>query len=667
MGKFNFSFSLILTICSFCPSGSLAQNDDFRIRNDIPLSHDLTARENVTYTLNAGQYISKKDSSLHSIVMVQLHDTIGRILDTITINPELFSGTNWIPEDANITLISGLHWKDDTLCFIIKGRDTNNINLLFLVMILDKKVVKTAEIPKSNNHNFSKMAVGTQGILLATEPNIYEVHFFLFQGSEFKSIFRLGASDYVHQLILHPTDNSLLICLFDVSNDTSTLTIRKFDFNGQHLWAKSFGSRSFGLFASYGLGYLNKNEIAFINNNGYYLRNRNPIPNGTSSFITQNFSSELTASVWDDDNGELLRSKDLTNALIRHLGLPVLPGIQFTHVGGHKLRDDVVVFCTIDIDDIKQKPYSFVLDDSLELINFQSYDNVLRDLRIGHVEPTNVVWNSNGSMFVSGRYNDVFSREKLNFWLQTDTNLCLVANCVESGCMDPKAYNFNPFAKVSDGKCNYPMCSEEYFELVLTSPTVFRLDDKGGTASDTITITGSKDGVEYLHGSFAYFALSLSTKGSTFDKFYASLCLPKANPCYLLNIKDKNNKPVNTHAVFLAQINHYYYSFLVAQSTASINQNGLSRAACQNQAWESFKIYPNPATDYFTIHRTVPSWEWATLVLTDMQGKILKTADLRNSQLLKIPISSYAVGMYIVHIVSSNPDENNTYFKLIKQ
>lgn len=79
----------------------------------------------------------------------------------------------------------------------------------------------------------------------------------------------------------------------------------------------------------------------------------------------------------------------------------------------------------------------------------------------------------------------------------------------------------------------------------------------------------------------------------------------------------------------------------------------------------SFDIYPNPATNSFTIQSSVFKYEGSTVEIIDMYGRIIQRIPLPKNQMnLTIDISHLQKGMYIIRITGSR--QLNVNSRLIK-
>ncbi len=66
-----------------------------------------------------------------------------------------------------------------------------------------------------------------------------------------------------------------------------------------------------------------------------------------------------------------------------------------------------------------------------------------------------------------------------------------------------------------------------------------------------------------------------------------------------------------------------------------------------------FSIFPNPASDYITIiPGSKTSLEHATLLITDVAGQVMIKQKITNTGSQKIPLSSFAKGLYTISIIT---------------
>ncbi|MCP4310770.1 MAG: T9SS type A sorting domain-containing protein, partial [Bacteroidetes bacterium] len=81
------------------------------------------------------------------------------------------------------------------------------------------------------------------------------------------------------------------------------------------------------------------------------------------------------------------------------------------------------------------------------------------------------------------------------------------------------------------------------------------------------------------------------------------------------------------------------------------------------ERWDAFKVYPNPAHDFVSIHMDKEHTN-VTLRVVDMTGKILLIEEMDRMTRTDLDISRYKAGMYLIHILS---DKANSVKKFVKE
>jgi hypothetical protein len=65
----------------------------------------------------------------------------------------------------------------------------------------------------------------------------------------------------------------------------------------------------------------------------------------------------------------------------------------------------------------------------------------------------------------------------------------------------------------------------------------------------------------------------------------------------------------------------------------------------------AMSLYPNPATDQLTVNTTLVDGQSCTIVITDLQGKVVVSQNVTVSGQMVIDISNLDNGMYFVQMV----------------
>lgn len=145
--------------------------------------------------------------------------------------------------------------------------------------------------------------------------------------------------------------------------------------------------------------------------------------------------------------------------------------------------------------------------------------------------------------------------------------------------------------------------------------------------------------------------------------FCILLLIGTTNLCYTQKIIRSN---INS----LGNSTNYSISQSVGQSALSQNlffedcyyssgfQQGAKTKRLNNQI--QFEVYPNPTTDYFTIHSN--SLEKFTFQIRDQTGKIILANNEENFKSTSVQLPNFAPGLYYLLVFSEN---NTQTFKLL--
>jgi len=102
------------------------------------------------------------------------------------------------------------------------------------------------------------------------------------------------------------------------------------------------------------------------------------------------------------------------------------------------------------------------------------------------------------------------------------------------------------------------------------------------------------------------------------------------------------------------------------QGTTNVYRNQLISTVgiTENSFKSSLKLYPNPTTGTFTIDMGSANKENMTILITYIQGRLVKELSFQNNQVIEISLQNEPVGMYLVEVVSG---KEKAVFKLLKQ
>jgi hypothetical protein len=82
----------------------------------------------------------------------------------------------------------------------------------------------------------------------------------------------------------------------------------------------------------------------------------------------------------------------------------------------------------------------------------------------------------------------------------------------------------------------------------------------------------------------------------------------------------------------------------------------------QNEVFNSFKVYPNPASTQWTVSGRTPTT--FSVALYDISGQLLGTFDAQGATKISIDASPYSSGTYFAKITS---DLGDHFVKLVKR
>lgn len=128
----------------------------------------------------------------------------------------------------------------------------------------------------------------------------------------------------------------------------------------------------------------------------------------------------------------------------------------------------------------------------------------------------------------------------------------------------------------------------------------------------------------------------------------------------ILKSEDPKTKSGIFHSLFtenneLVLIARTYekYNHVVCYDVKDFNIDFSNAVDDDSEGKEKYDIYPNPATDYITIHSKIRDYQGSTVVLTDTYGSKIKSQFMTDVQ-SQIDISNLPVGMYFVSVISAN-------------
>jgi hypothetical protein len=121
---------------------------------------------------------------------------------------------------------------------------------------------------------------------------------------------------------------------------------------------------------------------------------------------------------------------------------------------------------------------------------------------------------------------------------------------------------------------------------------------------------------------------------------------------YTFNYVIPSGRNINNFKAIIILIdgetNEVVNSNIVDLATLSINENSIKQ----------FKLYPNPATDYFRISNI----EKANVVITDVTGKVvLQTEGVDENSIINV--SNLNSGIYLVNIKNESMNETIKFVK----
>jgi len=232
------------------------------------------------------------------------------------------------------------------------------------------------------------------------------------------------------------------------------------------------------------------------------------------------------------------------------------------------------------------------------------------------------------------------------------------------GCTDPYANNFNYYATIDDGSCQYNDpgdCDVSYFlipPLPIWNNTVI------------IYLDYNSFGYNSFHWDFG--------DGQTSQEMYPSHYYAEDGDyllCVTLNVTDELDEIICTDT-FCQTINSDWINGLAGHGFSATRQNGFylmvsgspTVGQVELEPNSSYTIFPNPASDLLYVNYPENTPEAKLIEFHDISGKLIMAETippvLNQGHQLVFDISNLPAGIYFVSIESSTGRETH---KLLKQ
>ncbi|TVR38250.1 MAG: T9SS C-terminal target domain-containing protein [Cryomorphaceae bacterium] len=222
------------------------------------------------------------------------------------------------------------------------------------------------------------------------------------------------------------------------------------------------------------------------------------------------------------------------------------------------------------------------------------------------------------------------------------------------GCMDPAALNYNPYANVDDGTCQYMFGCNIYF---VVSP-----DTTGG---NTVWITPSPN---------IYNATELLWDfgdGNTSTDLFPIHTYSGDGPyllCLTVTLDDPDNAGFCT-VTFCAELTNEMINppGMGAGFTINVVDPGNITGTEELANTLDMNLWPNPTRDITTVQFTLSSPDLVALELYDVSGKMLQQrswAASAGENLLQLDLGSLPAGMYLLRLTG---DQYQQSARLVKQ